>query len=215
MGNKLQFRKGQLFHMTPIERLPAIVGDGRLLSDIALEGVAVPGNPIAHAHIKQRRRGLPVPVSPFGTVGEYVPFYLAPRSPMLYANHKGNVEGRTTGQAGIVYLVSTIDLVGELPGVVLANKHPARRPQYTTDLARFHDDTFIDWDVMFDPWFTSPTDTDRSERRQAEVLVHREVPLDALIGVAARSVEELAAARTVCEPDYPAWHFNDRPDWYF
>ena len=75
---------------------------------------------------------------------------------------------------------------------------------------------FIDWDVMFDPYFrATESDTERPERRQAEVLVHREVPLDAIVGLAARTPAELAAARAHCENDCPGWHFNDRPDWYF
>jgi hypothetical protein len=212
---KLKFRKGQLFHMTLVERLPGIVADGRLLSDAALVSRQLPGAPIAHAHIKERRRRVTVPVPPGGVVGDYVPFYLAPRSPMLAANHYGNVEGRSTGQDGIVYLVTTLERVSPLEGVVLANKHPARRPAFTADLGLFDDPVFIDWDVMFDPFFTSESDTERPERRQAEVLVHGEVPLTSFQGLAARTPSDLADARAACEDSLPGWHFNDRPDWYF
>ena len=215
MSDRLNFKQGQLFHMTLIERLPAIAASGRLLCDLALAELELPGHPIAHAHIKERRRRVEVPIPPGGVVGDYVPFYLAPRSPMLAANHYGNVQGRSAGQDGIVYFVTTIERIAALGGVVLTNKHPARRPQFTNDLSRFGAPDFIDWDVMFDPWFTSATDTERPERRQAEVLVHREVPLEAMIGLAARTADELAAARAICEPDHPDWHFNDRPDWYF
>jgi hypothetical protein len=97
----------------------------------------------------------------------------------------------------------------------LANKHPTKRPRFTNDLALIDDDAFIDWDVMFDPWFISPSDTERPDRRQAEALVHRAVPLAAIVGLAARTGEELAAARAICEPGCPGWHYNDRPDWYF
>ena len=68
-------------------------------------------------------------------MGDYVPFYLAPRTPMLAANYYGNVEGRSAGQEGIVYLVTDIDRVAALPGVVIANKHPLRRPEFTSDPA--------------------------------------------------------------------------------
>ncbi len=216
MTERLSFRKGQLFHMTLMERLPAIVADGRLFSDQVLANRQLPGEPIAHSHIKQRRRRIEVPVPPGGVVGDYVPFYLAPRSPMLAANFYGNVESRTTGQGGIVYLVTTIERVGTVGGVVITDKHPARRPRFTDDLADFDAPGFIDWDVMFDPYFgATETDTERPERRQAEVLVHGEVPLDAIVGLAARTPAELAAARAHCQDACPSWHFNDRPDWYF
>lgn len=213
--DRLKFQKGQLFHITLIERLPTIIGDGRLLCDAALADSNLPGQSIAHGHIKERRRGIEVPVPPGGVVGDYVPFYVAPRSPMLAANYYGNVHGRSAGQDGIVYLVTTIERVAEEGEVVLTSKHPARRPRFTNDLSRFDDPEFIDWDVMFDPWFTSATDTERPERRQAEVLVHGEVPLDVIVGIAARTVDELEQARSICEANHPGWHFNDRPDWYF
>lgn len=215
MSSRLNFRKGQLFHMTLIERLPYIVADGHLRCDTATAKFDLPGQSIAHGHLKDRRRQVTVPVPPGGVVGDYVPFYLAPRSPMLAANHYGNVRGRSAGQDGIVYLVTAIDRVTTLPGVVIASKHPLKRPRFTNDLTRFGDRSFIDWDVMFDPWFTSPTDTERPDRRQAEVLVHHQVALTAFLGLAARTADELEAARSICEPRCPDWHFNDRPDWYF
>lgn len=215
VSDRLDFSRGQLFHMTLVERLPVIVAVGKLLCDAQLQGEALPGQPIAHEHIKARRRNVEVPVPPGGTLGDYVPFYLAPRSPMLAANHYGGVEGRSAGQDGIVYLVTDIDRLAALGGLVLTSKHPTRRPKFSTDLDVFNDPSFIDWDVMFDPWFTSETDTERPERRQAEVLVHGEVPLDAFIGLAARTEADLAAARQMCEAGFPRWHFKVRADWYF
>lgn len=216
MGNRLEFRQGQLFHMTLIERLPMILDDGGLLCDAVLAGRDLPGASIAHGHIKERRRTIEVPVPPGGVVGDYVPFYLAPRSPMLFANHRGAVDGRQAGQDGIVYLVTDIDRVASLGGVVLTNKHPARRPEFTDDLSRFDADGFIDWDVMFDPIFrATELDTERPERRQAEALVHRRVPLSSIVGLAARTADDLAAARDICEPHLPGWLFKLRPDWYF
>ena len=44
-----------------------------------------------------------------GTLADYVPFYFAPRSPMLYTIHGGNVAGYTEGQKPVVHLVSSVD----------------------------------------------------------------------------------------------------------
>lgn len=215
MTERLRFKQGQLFHMTVIERLPAILATGELLCDAALAGSTPPGQQIAHAHLKERRRTEPVPVPPGGFVGDYVPFYLAPRSPMLSANFKGGVPGRTAGEHGIIYLVTEIDRLAAVAPIVITNKHPLRRANFTADLAKFHDPTFIDWEVMFDPWFTSQTDTERPERRQAEVLAHGRVPLSAMLGVAARTDDELAAVRQCLGVQMPEWHLNVRRDWYF
>jgi len=48
-----------------------------------------------------------VPLAPYGCVADYVPFYFAPRSPMLYKLHKGGVPNYTGGQDPLVYLVSS------------------------------------------------------------------------------------------------------------
>jgi len=165
--------------------------------------------------LKQRRSRVRVPVPPYGVVADYVPFYLAPRSPMLFANLCGNVADRPPGQEGIVYLVTTIERVGSLEGVVLTSKHPVMRPEFTEDLARFDDSRFIDWDVMFDRVWTSETDTERPERRQAEVLVHESVPLEAVLGIACRTSHDLQRARQACQSGMPDWHFKVRADWYF
>lgn len=216
MPDRLQFTKGQLFHITTLEHLPSIVADGRLLCDVALDGRGTANPSIGHSHMKEKRRRIDVPVPPRGVVGDYIPFYLAPRSPMLYANHMGAVAGRQAGQAGIVYLVTAIERVRHLTGVVLTSKHPERRPQFTQDTTMLDDPEFIDWDVMFDPDFRPREDyTDRKDRRQAEVLVHGEVPLDAFIGLAARTEADLVAARQACEAALPSWHFKVRADWYF
>lgn len=216
MSGRLNFKKGLLFHMTLIERLPLIVSDGQLVCDAALAHRDLPGQSIGHAHLKARRLTVEVPVPPGGVVGDYVPFYLAPRSPMLYASKKGGVDGRTTGQDGIVYLITTIDRVAGLGGVVLTSKHPLRKPRFSADLTRFEDESFIDWGVMVDmDYRPRENDTERTERRQAEVLIHNGMPLTAVVGLAARTSTELAAARDVCEPMCEGWYYKARPDWYY
>jgi hypothetical protein len=52
-----------------------------------------------------------VPLAPYGCVADYVPFYFAPRSPMLYKLHKGGVPNYTGGQDPLVYLVSSAEAV--------------------------------------------------------------------------------------------------------
>lgn len=216
MSPKLQFTKGHLFHMTLIERLPLILDDTKLRCDTDLAGRELPGGSIGYAHLKARRMRTPVTVSPGGVVADYVPFYLAPRSPMLFANFKGQLEGRAPGQDGIVYLVTSLERVASSGDVVLTNKHPLKRAAFTNDLARFDDGEFIDWNVMFDTYFGSTeTDTERTERRQAEALAHRSVALDVLLGVAARTAAELDEARAICTQVMPHWRFSERPDWYF
>jgi len=66
---------------------------------------------IAYQHIKDRRARKRVPAGPGGTVADYVPFYFAPRSPMLYAITRGLVPGYDGGQSSVVHLVTSTDAV--------------------------------------------------------------------------------------------------------
>ena len=95
-----------IYHITDVDNLPGILAGGGLRSDAAM----AQHNPavIGYGHIKQRRM-TEIRVDCCGNrfVGEFVPFYFCPRSPMLYTVNRGNT-GRPAGcQRTIVHLVST------------------------------------------------------------------------------------------------------------
>lgn len=131
---------------------------------------------IAHGHIQDRRARKQVPCDPGGNLCDYVPFYFAPRSPMLYTIHCGNVSGYCDGQPPIIHLVTDAEHV-PAAGMrcVFTDGHAVM------DISRFYTDlrylTRVDWDVMKSRyWHDTPEAPDRKRRRQAEFLVHRRVP---------------------------------------
>ena len=98
-----------IYHITDIANLRGIVAGGGLRSDVAM----AQSNPevIGYDHIK-KRRATEIRVGCCGNrfVGEFVPFYYCPRSPMLYSINRGNT-GRPAGcQRSIVHLVSKVGL---------------------------------------------------------------------------------------------------------
>jgi ssDNA thymidine ADP-ribosyltransferase, DarT len=96
-----------IYHITDVENLPGILASGGLRSDAAMaeHDRAV----IGYGHIKQRRMTeIRVDCCGGRFVGEFVPFYFCPRSPMLFTVDRGNT-GRPPGcQRTIVHLVSTV-----------------------------------------------------------------------------------------------------------
>ena len=96
-----------IYHITDVVNLPAIIVENGLCSD----AVMAKRNPeiIGYDHIKKRRLNeIPVPCCEWRRVGEFVPFYFCPRSPMLFTINKGNT-GRPIGcQKSILHLVSTM-----------------------------------------------------------------------------------------------------------
>lgn len=97
-----------IYHITDVANLPGIIVEGGLLSDAEM-AKRKPAVLIGYDHIKLRRlKDIPIPCCGWRRVGEFVPFYLCPRSPMLFTINKGNT-GLTPGcQKSIVHLVSTM-----------------------------------------------------------------------------------------------------------
>src|SRR5512147_2433514 len=96
-----------IYHITDLGNLSDILNDGGLHSD----AVMAQRNPtvIGYSHIKQRRlTQITVPCCRNRFVGEFVPFYFCPRSPMLYTINKGATGLPPGCQATIVHLVSNV-----------------------------------------------------------------------------------------------------------
>jgi hypothetical protein len=74
-----------IYHFTDVANLASILNADELrchsTADCAVD--------VADATIKSRRMSKRVPCRPGGTVGDYVPFYFAPRSPMLFRIQRG------------------------------------------------------------------------------------------------------------------------------
>ena len=97
-----------IYHITDLANLPAILAAGGLFSDAAIG--ALPHQVLGYSHIKARRLSeYRVPCCGNRFVGQFVPFYFCPRSPMLFTVNKGSVPGRQAGcQRDIVHLVSNV-----------------------------------------------------------------------------------------------------------
>lgn len=166
----------KLYHITHIRNLSAIIEHGGILCDNSMNSENVEHVGIAHRHIKERRACKNVPIAPGGALADYVPFYFAPRSPMLYAIHTGYVESYSEGQEAVLHLVISVEgiLSRKLP-YVFTDGHAEMA------ISRFYNDKVdlnkIDWEIMKATyWNDTEHDNDRSRRRQAEFLVHRFCP---------------------------------------
>ena len=162
-----------IYHITHVNNLAAILRERQLVCDAEAARRQLPAQGIGHSHIKERRARSAVPVGPRGVLADYVPFYFAPRSPMLYAIHTGFVQGYTGGEREVVHLVSSVEVVAgrELPFVFSVGHAVVSLSRFFTELTHLAD---LDWPVMeLTYWNDTQADPDRSRRRQAEFLVHR------------------------------------------
>jgi ssDNA thymidine ADP-ribosyltransferase, DarT len=97
----------KIYHIVHVDNLASIVKDGVLWPDSIMvnrQGAKVIGN----SEIKADRLVLPVDCHPGTFVGEFVPFYLCPRSVMLYVISRGNHPNVSfrDGQGPVIHLVS-------------------------------------------------------------------------------------------------------------
>lgn len=167
-----------LFHMTHIENLPSILENKGLsaYSEVATSGK--PYRDIANVGIQEQRSGTTVPLPPGGYLHDYVPFYFASCSPMLY-----KLKNSGTKQRELVYLMTSTSKIHDigLPFIFTDGHAIMFLSEFYSSL---DDIDKVDWTIMNEQyWNDTVEDPDRKRRRQAEFLVYRQVPLDRIIGI--------------------------------
>ena len=217
----------RLFHITAIANLPGICAAGALHAKNAGVAAGVAYQNIAHQGAQGARAFRSVPNPPGGVVHDYVPFYFAPRSPMLYAINSGAVVGCDWRQPDIVYLETTVEAVvaGGNPFVFYDRNATLAYSEAYTDLGEL--DTAVAWDLLTEPprldgfcqyWQNRQSPeryADRMERRQGEFLVRDQLPLSAAtrLGVmhamAQQQVQGILASAGV------NLRVDVMPDWYY
>lgn len=208
-------QRGLLFHITHLSNLTSIVRDGLWCDNEVAASVSAPRE-IGNLAIKEQRRRRPVPLPPSGSVADYVPFYFAARSPMLYSIYAGAVPSYQGGQKKIVYLVSSIDTIIEhgLRFVFTDRNAALGHARYGDDPANLAD--HIDWELMeARMWRNTSSEPDRMERRMAELLVHGHVPWAAITSVVTKTEKrsrQASAALTTVGATTPV---SVQSDWYF
>jgi hypothetical protein len=202
----------EIYHFTDVANLPGILAAGALRCHQAATATVDVGD----ASIKSRRTLIDVTCGPGGKVCDYVPFYYAPCSPMLFSIKCGNVPDVSSDQRRLVYLVSSTEaaFAADLD-CVFTDGNAA------TAFTNFYDDPgelaqVVDWPLMRAVWWNNTADDpDRRRRRMAEFLVHRALPLE-LVGETAVYDQGIASQVTaLLSATGSTLPVAIRRDWYF
>ncbi len=216
----------RLFHITAIANLPKICEAGALVSKKHGAAVGIDYQNIAHRGAQGSRAVRALPDPPGGVVHDYVPFYFAPRSPMLSAIHNEKVVGCQWKQADIVHFETTVANVtaSSKPFAFYDRNATLQHSCCYTDLARLD---AVAWDLLTEPprldgfckyFLDSYRDVryaDRMERRQAEFLVKDVVPLGQMLRIGVidqQRAVEVTAIIARCGVRLPVVVMRD---WYF
>ena len=217
----------RIFHITPIANLVKICAARRIHSKNALAAAGDGHVSVAHATIQTRRATKRVNCAPGGVVHDYVPFYFAPRSPMLHAIQNGKVQGNPWQQDDIVHIESTVENIVSAGGRFVVYPISAAL-DYSVDCYGTVDDLDrIDWPLFFElplvgdyaKYYHSRPGHSRHERRSdtrlAEFLVHGSSALSSLTRIGVINNAKQAEVVSVLSQHGVELPVEVQPDWYF
>lgn len=173
----------KIYHIIHMDRLPSIIADDCLWCDAEIVRRSPPGTTIGMDAIKQRRlHRLILSSHPHLHVGDCVPFYLCPRSIMLYLIYQGNHPDLSYkgGQDPIIHLEADLHKTvawaqknGKCWAFTLSNAG-AYYFEDRCDLAQLNE---INWGaVRSRQWSGIGVSTEIKEGKQAEFLLEFSFP---------------------------------------
>jgi hypothetical protein len=203
-------RQVMIYHITDVENLPGIFSDGGLHSDAEMARRNPDVTVIGYSHIKQRRmQEIRVPCCNNRFVGEFVPFYFCPRSPMLYVINRGNT-GRPTGsQSTIVHLVSTLDAGIRLgkPWAISDSNAGSSYPSFFPDLNGLNE---LDWAAI-----RATSWVGKQSQKAAEFLVADFFPWQAIHAIGCHNPEVARHVQGLLDSQPQKPTVTVKPDWYY
>ncbi len=152
---------------------------------------------------------------PGGTLNDYVPFYFTPFSPMAYNIRTGFRGIKRRANSEIVFLQSSVERVAEAgPQFLFTNGHAYM--QTTKYFANITSLKYIDWPLLQSRDFRhDPNDLGKSDRYQAEFLVYRHLPVDALDQVVCYDSQTRCAVSTIVDTIGLNLDVVTKPELYF
>lgn len=170
---------------------------------------------IGNQDLIEGRKERAVPVEPGGVLSDYIPFYFTPYSPMLL----NIVTGRNVTQrpkSDIVILVSSLHKIQDL-GIrfLFTDRHAyLLSAAFSSDVSLLPD--MVPWALLQARDFRKdPEDPAKSERYQAEALIHRHLPVDALLGVVTYNDAIKADVQALADERQLDLGIYGKPSWFF
>lgn len=170
---------------------------------------------IGNPDLIDRRARRVVHTPPGGTLSDYVPFYFTPFSIMMYNICTGYGGIKRLPNEEIVILVSSLHRVAAR-GVPFAftNQHAyTAAAEYFNDLGELDR---VDWPLLQSRDFRhDPDDPGKKERYQAEALIWRHLPTDALLGICCYNEDVRVGLQAHADQREIAVTARVQSNWYF
>ena len=206
--------RGLIFRITHVQNVRWILSNGLhcASSDVRDSEFVSIGN----EDLINRRRSRPVPIAPFGTLADYVPFYFTPFSPMFYNVHTGYGGITRRKNTEIVMLVSSLARLEQSGTEFLLTDRHAVLETATFFPSRSSLAEVIDYGLLRRKDFRlDPEDPEKLEKYQAEALVYKHMDVSALVGIACDSETIRMAIAEIAAEQGHSIHVRVREEWYF
>jgi len=210
----MDLNKILLYRITHIKNLDYIFDIGKL---------TCPNHPekdpnyinIGDSILIQSRSNKQIYLSPYGSFNDYVSFYFGPRSPMLYNIWKGYNGVIQRPQDDIIYIITSFSNVKDCgKQFVFFDGHGYNHLSecYNNDSGLKEIDFKA---VNSEFWYETEEDPDIKRRKQAELLVFSELPIQCIIGLGCYSEEvRLEIIKKISKKNLN-FVCNVRKDWYY
>ncbi len=213
MAISLSSDKALIFRITHIANVAWILSNGLYCksAEITDSNFVQIGN----SELISKRATRDVPVPPGGSLSNYVPFYFTPFSMMMYNIVTGYGGIRQFPNRDIVILVSSLRSLQD-SGIeaVFTDRHAYLKT------ARFFDSldklSEIDWVLLQQKDFRrDPDDPEKTDRYQAEALIHRHLPVERLAGIVCHGKNQKRTLNSQREELGMQLKIVAQPSWYF
>lgn len=170
---------------------------------------------IGNSELIDRRTTRGVPIPPGGVLSDYIPFYFTPWSMMLYNIVTGHGVARQARDDILVLISSLPRLQQQGISFVFTDRH-AYLPFASFSSALENLMAYVPWDLLQARDFKRDReDPEKTERYQAEALVHHHLPVSALLGIATYTEATRAAVETEAATHHSKLRVVTRPNWFF
>jgi len=173
--------KALIFRITHRDNLPWILDHGLHARSSHIQDPNF--HKIGDFDLIEKRPRRFVPVGSRGTLSDYIPFYFTPLSMMAYNMHTRYRGIEQVLNRDLVIVYSSLSRLTELAiPFVFTDEHAYRATaRYFTDAADLKE---IDWRILQSRDFKhDPDDPGKTDRYQAEALIWKHLPVDALLGI--------------------------------
>ena len=185
VGRKLQYA----FRMVHIDNIPHILKYGLVRADSPNTNPNYV--PIGDQLVIEKRKSRFLEISSWKKIGDFIPFYFGPRSPMLYVIQHGYNGVRRIEAENIVYCVIRLeDIIRDGIECYFTDGH------VLNDLSQvFHGsllgrvDEFVQYDEVFAYRWDDDEKLDLKRRKEAELLLQNDLPIQYIRGFVVYNLE--------------------------